>query len=112
MTTIHDGPAQGAKLTLQRSPIFLRVVRKPGGEWDALDQLTDEPAPDEEIHVYRRIGEPTTAHIDGRDPKTGKRYGRWMSFAEYRLHPEQPGDAQARLRSSWQEWCNEQGAKL
>jgi hypothetical protein len=54
MSKILDGPAAGAFLSLGRSPYFLRVVRKPGGKWDALDQLDDTPEPDEEIHVYRQ----------------------------------------------------------
>lgn len=112
MSTILDGPAAGAKLSLGRSPYFLRVVRKPGGEWDALDQLDDTPEPNEEIHVYRCVSEPITAHFDGRDPKTGKRYGRWMSIANYSLHTEQPDDETARYRPAWQEWCAQQFAKM
>ena len=112
MSRFLDGPAEGAQLSLSRSPIFLRAVRAPGKGWDALDQLEDSPRPDEEIFVYRRVSEPVICHTDGRDPKTGKRFGRWMSFADYVLHDAQPDDRVARDRLAWQEWCQEQGTRL
>jgi len=112
MSKFIDGPAKGTNLSLGRSPYFLRAVRAPGKPWDALDQLDDEPSPDEEIHVYRLASTPMTAHIDGRDPKTGKRYGRWMSIADYVLHDEQPSDRIARDKAAWQAWCAGQGMKI
>jgi hypothetical protein len=105
MSKFIDGPAKGQNLTLGSSPYFLRAVKDPRGKWDALDKLDDEPALEEEIHVYRLVSEPITAHVDGRNPTTGKRYGKWMSIADYALHSEQPDDATARNKAAWQEWC-------
>jgi len=112
MSKFLNGPASGQFLSLSRSPFFLRAVLAPSGKWDALDQLEDEPASNEEIHVYRLDSTPMTAHVDGRDPKTGRRYGRWMSIADYVLHDEQPNDVTARNKSAWQAWCAVQGAKI
>jgi len=108
MSNFLDGPAAGVRLNLGRSPYFLRVVRTPDGKWDALDQLDDKPAENEEIHVYRIASEPMIAHVDGRDPKTGKRYGKWMSIADYVLHNKQPDNQTARNKVQWQEWCQTQ----
>lgn len=82
MSKFINGPAKGINLSLGRSPYFLRAVRDPRGKWDALDKIDDEPALEEEIHVYRIASEPIIMHVDGRDSKTGKRYGRWTSIAE------------------------------
>ncbi len=112
MSNFLNGPAQGVHLSLGRSPYFLRVVRSPDGKWDALDQLDDKPADDEEIHVYRIASEPVTAHIDGRDPVTGKRFGRWLSVADYKVHSEQPDSKTTKDNSAWKAWCIEQGGKL
>ena len=112
MSKFLNGPAADTHLSLGRSPYFLRVVRTPGGKWDALDQLEDEPAPDEEIHVYRLDSTPMTAHVDGRNPITGKRFGRWMSIADYVLHGEQPDDHTARNKVAWQAWCADQGKRI
>lgn len=112
MSNFLDGPAAGATLSLGRSPYFLRVVRAAGGKWDALDQLEDTPAANEEIHVYRIASEPIIAHVDGRNPTTGKRYERWMSIADYVIHREQPDDQTARDKTAWPAWCAEQGKKL
>ena len=112
MSKLLNGPAAGTHLSLGRSPYFLRAVHAPDGKWDALDQLEDTPAPNETIHVYRLASEPMTAHVDGRNPETGKRYGRWMSIADYVLHSEQPDDATARNKAAWQEWCAEQGKRI
>lgn len=112
MSNFLNGPAAGVTLSLGRSPYFLRVVMSPAGKWDALDQLEDTPAADEQIHVYRIASEPAVAHIDGRDPKTGKRYGRWLSVADYVLHDEQPDDRSARDTAAWRKWTEKQGLKL
>ena len=108
MSNFLNGPAAGNTLSLGRSPYFLRAVRDTGGKWDALDQLDDVPAANEEIFVYRLASEPMVAHIDGRDPKTGKRFGRWMSIADYVLHDVQPDDHSARNKAAWQQWCADQ----
>lgn len=52
---VEDGPAKDAGgLVAQRAPEFLRFVVDSEGHWDALDQLDDEVAADEQIYVYRR----------------------------------------------------------
>jgi hypothetical protein len=112
MTKFLNGPAAGQHLSLGRSPYFLRVCRTSAGKWDALDQLDDTPKPTEEIHVYRRATTPMTMHVDGRDPKTGKRFGRWTSIADYVLHDEQPDDPTARNPDAWPQWCAQQAKKI
>lgn len=111
MSSFIGGPAAGVSLTLGRSPYFIRAVKDAQGKWDALDQLDDKPSPREEIHVYRIEGEPITAHVDGRDPVTGKRFGKWMSIATYTYYPAQPPDKTARNQEAWQRWCAEQYRK-
>ena len=54
-TRFIDGPAKGVVLDLERTPHYLRVVHdSETWQWDALDQLDDEPKPTETIFVYRR----------------------------------------------------------
>jgi len=110
MTTFLDGHADGVVLQLSRSPVFLRVVmhfknNKP--VWDALDQLEDEPEDFENIWVYRLQSKDGFAHIDSRDSR-GRRVGRNVALATYRLNPEQPADQVLRDTKSWQEWCRRQ----
>lgn len=109
-----DGPARKTFLTLERVPLFLRVTfgcSNPAmaPKWDALDQLEDEPGPEEEIHVYRRHGELGTVHVD--TTEKGRRVGRWYRLAEYRLHPVQPDDATVRNTVAWRNWCQAEWAK-
>ncbi len=111
MITFKQGPADGKTLTLQRVPVYLRVVVDESGNIDALDQLDDTPRPGETIHVYKILNHAGTAHIDGRDPKTGKRYGRWIQMASYQLASEQPTQEQARETGTWQRWVAEQAEK-
>ena len=105
MITFEDGPAKGEALTLARAPFLLRVVIDADGKLDGLDQLTDKPSATEAVHVYRRIGSAGTAHVDRRDPKTGRRTGHWMAFAKYRLARIQPDDHAARHTDAWQQWA-------
>ncbi len=109
MTRFVDGPAAGVSLDLRRLPIFLRVVRDPEGKWDALDQLTDVPAPDEALVAYRKIaGSESSGFLDYTDKKTGRRCGRTFVAAKYAVVTEQPDDATMRDASKWREWCQEQ----
>jgi hypothetical protein len=101
-----DGPARGTDVNTARAPIFLRAVQAPDGTWDALDQLTDTPRHEETIHVYRRVTKPFFAHVDGTD-KNGRRFGRWMMFADYTHHHPQPPDAVARDTTEWRAWAND-----
>ncbi len=105
MSYFHDGPHGGKHLSLQRAPFLLRVVVDQAGNLDALDQLADTPRPGETITVYRRISDPMTVHIDGKDPKTGRRWGRWEQSANYRLAKVQPDDLEARDSARWRTWA-------
>ena len=103
MVKFLDGPAAGVTLSLHRAPVLLRVVRSRNGNWDALDQLDDEPKPSETIHVYRLASEVTNIHLCIRGK--GKRGSGWYAMAEYRELPEQPGDEHTRSTEAWRAWC-------
>ena len=105
MTRLLDGPAAGVELSLRRAPWLLRVVHDPDGEWDALDQLGDEPSPRERIFVYYRATAPTQVHVDY---VRGKRSA-WYEFADYRVLPEQPEDEIVRSTEAWRAWCEGPG---
>ncbi len=107
-TTFIDGVAQGAELLLSRSPILLRVVYDGvTKKVDALDLLDDEPRDGEIVQVYRLASQPVRGFADGRDPKTGKRWGKQFSAARYRMHDEQPPPSLWRGKK-WQEWATDQ----
>ncbi len=104
MTTFIDGPAKDSPfLLLRRAPHFLRAVRSRGQsaprEWDALDQLDDEPRETEEIYAYEMVGEPTYCHINARNRGGVYRGGK------YKLVDPQPEEAIMRNAVSWREWC-------
>lgn len=104
MIRFLDGPAAGRSLMLRRAPLYLRAVWDAVNQkWDALDQLTDLPAPGEMIVVYRRTGEPSAAFIDWTEK--GRRRGGCFAVAEYALVSDQPDDATTRLTKSWRKWC-------
>jgi len=107
MTRFTDGPCAGTVLHLSRAPMFLRAVIAPNGTVDALDKLDDTPAPDENIYAYIICGEVSSGFVDGRDPKTGKRWGRTFEGAPYRLFEHQPDDATMRDQKKWSAWCHE-----
>lgn len=115
MVSLLDGPAEGQTLTLRRAPVYLRVVRDPMApennklvkrakdkrlEWDALDQLEDEPADGEEIYVYRRVSDQGPVHICT-IPRS--RSG-WYRMAEYRHVPDVDGE-DLRDTVAWRRWC-------
>ena len=104
-----NGPACGTTLDLKRAPLLLRVVIGPKGV-DALDQLDDEPQADEQIHVYRLVGNVGRGIACSR----GRRGGGCMSYlvARYVLHDPQPTDAAARDRESWRTWAQAQVQSL
>ncbi len=113
MITFTDGPACGQILSLSRSPIMLRVgYNRVTHKWDALDQVDDRADRNDSIFVYRIDGYQGMAHVDGRDPKTGKRFGRWEAMASYALLPEQPADADVRENAAWQQWTTTNREKL
>lgn len=105
-TLFIDGPAAGKRLELRRAPYYLRVVINRAGEVDALDQLDDEPKPDEAIHVYYE----STNLGSGIACSRGKGC-RPFNVNEYRLNAEQPTDEQARDFEKWEAWAGEQFEK-
>lgn len=107
MTNFLDGPAEGHALMLKRRPIALRVVVSSGGEVDALDQPEDRPEDNEVCHLYILAKEGAAAFIDGRDPKTGKRWGGRYMGGDYRLFPDQPEQDVMRRRCDFVEWCQQ-----
>lgn len=112
-TNFIDGPAAGTVLSLQRAPLMLRVVVDKDGKVDALDQLADSPKPNESVHCYIMAGPPgATGFIDGRDPKTGRRWGHPFASATYRLHDAPPADSIMRNNQQWAQWVNENAAQL
>jgi hypothetical protein len=110
MTHFIDGPATNVSLCLTRSPLFLRVVKQ-ATDWDALDQVSDEPDPKEQIWVYVRDGSGNNSvHIKfgGKDKaKSG-----WYKVARYRFYSVQPGELILRDRTRWQAWCGLENLKL
>jgi hypothetical protein len=108
MTRLLGGPAEGISLELQRSPLFLRVTYDQHSQkWDALDQLDDEAFDGEKLFVYRQQGKPGYCHVDGRDKKTGKRYGRSFAIAEYAFWEHQPPQDLLASNERWQAWVLE-----
>lgn len=104
MVHFLDGPASGVSLNLQRTPKFLRVVLDHATwEFDALDQLDDEPASNETIYVYQLVGEVSRGFVCSR----GKGCQAFFE-AEYRLYAVQPTDEEARDRGKWQAWAMNQ----
>lgn len=107
MIEFMDGPAEGVTLQLRRMPILLRVTRKPSrckAEWDALDQLEDQPDPAEEIFVYRRRDDlPQSKYHLLRSPR---KLSGWYWSGTYSLFLPQPADDQVRTTAAWQEWAN------
>lgn len=103
MTNFTDGPAAGTILELRRAPLFLRVVSGASG-WDALDQLTDTPLPDETITVYVLVENHGWIHLNRRD-KNGKNTSGTFQRATYRVFEEQPEDMILRTTARWRAFC-------
>lgn len=104
MITFRDGPAEGQQIVLRRAPLMLRVVQKPDGKIDALDQLDDQPEPDETIAVYLRENEPMTAFLDWSEG--GKRRGGVFLVATYHMAAIQPDSREdVETTEAWQAWA-------
>lgn len=100
MIRFNDGPASGIQLMVKRAPIYLRLVfaRK---EWDALDQVDDEPKRTEQITAYRRVALEHPTHF-----KFFRRSANgWYANATYAVVTPQPDDATMRDKAKWQAWC-------
>lgn len=111
MVSFENGPAAGKVLTLRRAPLFLRVTQAATGVFDALDLVHDQPAAAEAIFVYRRLGAAGSVHLDGRNAKTGRRFGEWFAIADYRFSVRQPEDGVLRDTTLWQAWCADERAR-
>lgn len=108
MTKFTNGPAAGVVLSLRRAPLFLRVTKERYSDkplWDALDQLSDEPKPSEDLIAYARTSFDGHVHIR-RDRKAGG--SGFFAMATYALVEQQPDDATMRDAAKWREWCQAQ----
>lgn len=106
MTTFQDGPAAGVILGLQRAPKYLRVVRQKFADdpkWDALDQLTDRPEPNEEVFAYRLVEYRGHVHVCRRPTGSG-----YFAMATYAHIEQQPPVDVLRNTAKWQRWAQEQ----
>ncbi|MBV9338556.1 MAG: hypothetical protein JO262_11505 [Solirubrobacterales bacterium] len=88
MISFREDPAHGKTLTLQRAQIYLRVVHGPDGI-DALDMPEDQPADNEVVHVYRRLGPARVMFMCGRG--RGQRSGA-LAVADYEWLPDVDGE--------------------
>lgn len=104
---ILDGPHRGRHFLVRNCPEYVRVVEKQGqlfetgdGEVDVCDMPDDEPARDETIYVYRRVGEVAACHIN-----FGRGRGGFYQMADYRYVATMPEeDAELRDNDRWREW--------
>lgn len=92
-------------LLLQRTPVFLRFTLDGKDQWDALDQLDDEPRPDEQVVVAKLAGT-TSLHIDR--VVNRRRVGEWIKMLDYEPLAEQPPDEVVRDTVKWRAWCEAQ----
>lgn len=105
MTTFDDGPAKGKHLNLRRAVHFLRVVKAPNGDIDALDQLGDTARPEETIYAYEISEAPSWCHIrSGKKGASG-----FYAIARYHLFKDQPTDEVMRDNNAWSDWCHKHG---
>lgn len=92
-------------LMLQRVPKYLRFTCKDVGgsdrQWDALDQIYDEPE-DGEYLFAAKLADRGRMHVD-RVVK-GRRVGEWYSTADYELIDPQPAQEIMRNVHCWREW--------
>jgi hypothetical protein len=104
-----DGPAAGVHLSLCSCPILLRVVRRQrlpdAAQWNGLDQRDDKPEMDDQIFLYCRKEEGQWFYVDGRDAKTGKRFGRTDWLVDYFHVADAPPDEVLRDTSKYHAWC-------
>lgn len=100
MPALFDGgAAAGKELALDRMPLYLRIVVAADGKVDALDQLDDQAAEGETVHVYLRTQH---YHVCGRDRV---RDSGWVAF--YAPLPHVDGEA-LRDNDAWREWAQAQ----
>lgn len=98
MSTFYEGPAHGYSMPLRRAPICLRVVITKAGGIDALDQLSDQARPQEQIFVYLLMGVPSTVHMKmARRSESG-----WYQNGMYLFWRE--GPEETRDNTTWPKW--------
>ena len=102
MVEFMDGPCK-TDLMLKNAPMFLRAVVDDKGKIDALDQVTDMPAPDEKVYVYRREGGFTQVHLH----LSPRSQSGWYVMAKYRYLPDVDGE-QVRETDAWRAWLAEE----
>lgn len=112
MIEFLDGPAAGQSLPLRRAPKLLRVVRSRSGEWDALDQLEDEPKLSEQIFVYRRRDDLPISRYHLLCGRRAKRATGWYWRASYSVIDPQPGEHDIRVTAAWRAWAEQQIAEV
>lgn len=85
-------------------PRFIRFVIQ-GTHWptlDVLDQIGDEPKPNEHVIAAVKVDE-SVVHFDG--TRNGKRCGWNEHSATYEPVPEQPPQDTLRNAALWREWA-------
>ena len=102
MITFKNGPLQGHKLSLKRSPIFLRAVTGGSEPFDALDQLNDNPQPGEKLFAYVLAAPPSRGFVDG------TWYSGPVIWAEYEMIEPQPMEQDMRDTDRWAAWVEQQ----
>jgi hypothetical protein len=64
------------------------------------------------VFVYRLKENLGQIHIDYTEARTGRRRGKWISYATYTYIAPQPDDGTVRNTESWRAWCLAEKAKL
>lgn len=96
---VGDGaPAVSPGLRGAHAPARVCAGAPAGGHWDALDQLTDQPEPDEKIYAYECVCLPMRGFIDG------SKYRGPYVIAQYKLVSPQPSDTDMRTTAAWHAW--------
>ena len=85
--------------------MFLRAVVSASGKKDVLDQPDDTPTPEEQVYIYRRLGESGFAIITLARPRRCVRTATGL----YVHMPEAAGEAM-RETAAWRSWCEAQVA--
>jgi len=88
---------------------MLRAVLNAAGEWDALDQLGDEPASDEGIYLYKMVpGTLSSFHLC----RSPRKLSGWYQEADYVVFGEKIPDSILRNHRQWVNWCDENKNRL
>lgn len=104
MLTLRGGPVEGT-YAAKRAPVYLRGVVDAEGERDVLDLLEDTPRAQEQVYVYRRVGE--AGHVHLRMSGAARRASGFYALADYEYLPDVDGE-QVRERDAWHAWVHAQ----